>query len=67
MVMQWQKSSFGGVVFANRKTDVDLGESLKINDWEGGMNNSFGYFRDDRKIGNCTVVGEVFFDQDDTK
>ena len=23
--------------------------------------NSFGYFRDDRKIGNSTVVGEVFF------
>ena len=25
------------------------------------LNNSFGYFRDDRKIGNRTVVGEVFF------
>ena len=25
------------------------------------LNNSFGYFGDDRKIGNYTVVGEVFF------
>ena len=25
------------------------------------LNNSFGYFVDDRKIGNWTVVGEVFF------
>ena len=25
------------------------------------LKNSFGYFGDDRKIGNWTVVGEVFF------
>ena len=25
------------------------------------LNNSFGYFGDDRKIGNWMVVGEIFF------
>ena len=28
---------------------------------KASLNNSFGYFGDGRKIGNLTVVGEVFF------
>ena len=28
---------------------------------KASLNNSFGYFADGRKIGNWTVVGELFF------
>ena len=28
---------------------------------KASLNNSFGYFGDDRKIGNWTVIDEVFF------
>ena len=28
---------------------------------KASLSNSFGYFRDGRKIGNWSVVGEVFF------
>ena len=37
---------------------MDLGESLKA---KASLNNSFGYFGDGGKNGNCTVVSEVFF------
>ena len=39
---------------------MDLGDSLKIVIEKASLNNSFGYFGDDRKMGNQTVVVDVF-------